>query len=82
MKIDLEIMNLSDSPSAVSHLYKIEVRQILLSGMHLSAPTRFVSGIVIFSKVSHLDRILPSFLVIGLLVFSIQLISFLSYLIF
>lgn len=82
MKIDLELMNLSDSPSAVSHLYKIEVRQVLLSRMHLSAPTRFVSGIVIFHKVSRLDRILPSIWVIGLVVFSIQLISLFSYLIF
>jgi len=82
MKIDLEIMNLSESPAAVSHLYKIEVRQVLLSRMHLSAPTRFISGIVIFNKDSRLDRILPSFLVIGMFVFSVQLISLFSYLIF
>ena len=82
MKIDLELMNLSDSPAAVSHLYKIEVRQVLLSNMHLSVPTRFISGIVIFKKVSRLDRLLPSFLVIGMFVFSVQLISLFSYLIF
>ena len=82
MKIGVEIMNLSDSSAAVTHLYKIEVLQIPQTHLTLTAPTRFVNGIVIYEKGSFLNRILPQMIMIGLVIIAIQIIAGASFLIF
>ena len=82
MKIDVEIMNLSDSAASISHLYKIEVVQIPQTRLPLTAPNRYVNGIVIFEKVSQMERLLPQMLILGLVIVSIQIIAGISYLLF
>ncbi len=82
MKIDLEIMNISGNPAAVSHMYKIEIRQIMVSRMNLTAPTQYVNGIVIFRKVNILHRLLPSIISMLLVIIAIQIAAIYSYLIF
>ncbi len=82
MKVDLELMNLAANPSAVSHVYKIEVRQIMQSRLHFTAPIQYINGIVIFEKVSLADRFLPPFINVALVFGAIEIISFYSYLIF
>ena len=82
MKVDLELMNLSANPSAVSHVYKIEVRQIMQSRLHFTAPTQYINGIVIFEKVSLAERFLPPLINIALVFAAIEIISFYSYLVF
>ena len=82
MKLDLEIMNISNNPGAASHMYKIEVRQVMVSAMHLTAPTQYVNGIVIFEKVSIINRLLPSIISMVLVIIAIQIAAIYSYLIF
>lgn len=82
MKVDLEIINLAEIPDAVSHYYKIEVLQIPYSKLHLTAPSRIVSGIVVFNKVSMLYRLLPQIIIISAALIALQLISALSMLLF
>lgn len=82
MKVDIEIANFSGNTSAVSHIYKIEILQFPQSNLHLTAPSRYVNGIVIFNKVTRFDRVLPFVLVTGLVILSLQLISILSNIIF
>ena len=82
MKIDVEIMNLSDSTASVSHLYKIEVVQIPQTRLPLTAPNRYVNGIVIFEKVSQIERLMPQMFILGMVIISIQIIAGISYLLF
>ena len=82
MKIDVEIMNLSESSAAVSHLYKIEVLQIPQTKMQFRVPSHYVNGIVIYEKLSQFERILPQLVVFGLVIVSIQIIAGVSYLLF
>ena len=82
MKVDLELMNLAENPSAVSHVYKIEVRQIMQSRLHFTAPTQYINGIVIFQKVSIADRFLPPLINVALVFGAIEIISLYCYLIF
>lgn len=82
MFIDIEIINLSESSAAVSHLYKIEVLQIPQSRLHLTAPSRFINGIVIFEKASMFKRILPQTITIGLMIVFLQIIATVTYLLF
>ncbi|MBQ6343605.1 MAG: hypothetical protein IJI41_10815 [Anaerolineaceae bacterium] len=82
MKVDIEIANFSENTSAVSHLYKIEILQFPQSNLHLTAPSHYVNGIVIFKKVTRFDRIFPFVLVTGLVILSVQLISLLSKIVF
>ncbi len=82
MKVDVELMNLSDSPAAVSHLYKIEVLQIPQSRLTLTVPNRYVNGVVIYEKMSRIERLMPQILILGLVIISIQIIAGISYLIF
>ena len=60
LKIDIEIMNLSESTAPISQLYKIEVIQVPQTRLHLSSVSRYLNGIVIFEKVSQFSRIFPS----------------------
>ena len=80
--MDIEIANFSENTSAVSHLYKIEILQFPQSNLHLTAPSHYVNGIVIFKKVTRFDRIFPFVLVTGLEILSVQLISLLSKIVF
>ena len=82
MKVDIEIANFSENTSAVSHIYKIEILQFPQSNLHLTAPSHYVNGIVIFKKVTRFDRIFPFVLVTGLVILSVQLISLLSKIVF
>ncbi|MBR6090903.1 MAG: hypothetical protein IKP86_13280 [Anaerolineaceae bacterium] len=82
MVIDVEIMNISDSAAAVSHFYKLEILQVPQSNLHLSIVSRYINGIVIFEKVSQLERILPPTIVLCMVIGVIQLIALYSYIIF
>jgi hypothetical protein len=82
MKIDVEIMNLSESAAAVSHLYKIEVLQIPQTRVPLTAPNHYVNGIVIYEKVAQIERILPQMIVVGLVILSLQIVAAISNLVF
>lgn len=82
MKIDVEIMNLSESAAAVSHLYKIEVLQIPQTRLPLTAPNHYVNGIVIYEKVAQIERILPQMIVVGLVILSLQIVAAISNLVF
>lgn len=82
MKIDIEIMNLSESTSPISQLYKIEVVQVPQTSMHLSSVSRFLNGIVMFQKVSELSRVLPSVISFILILVAVQIIAGFTYLIF
>ena len=75
MKIDLELMNLSDNMRAVTYFYKIEVLQIPMTKLPLSAPKQIINGIVVFPKLSRLEYMLPPVIMTGMLVLSIQLIA-------
>ena len=82
MKIDVEIMHLSESAAAVSHLYKIEVLQIPQTRLPLTAPNHYVNGIVIYEKVAQIERILPQMIVVGLVILSLQIVAAISNLVF
>lgn len=82
IKIDLEIINLSESPAAASHFYKIEVLQIPQTSLHFSAPNRYINGIVIFEKASKFGRVLVPVFMIALIILSIQIIAAYSSFIF
>ena len=75
MKVDLELMNLSDNVNPVSYYYKIEVLQIPMTKLPLSAPRQIINGIVVFPRLSQLESLAPSMIMFGLLVISIQLIA-------
>ncbi len=82
MRIDVELMNLSESSSPVSLLYKIEILQIPQTKMQLAAPKQQISGIVIYPKISELSRLLPASIMVILIVIVIQLVTGLSHLLF
>lgn len=82
MKVDIEIMNLSESDAAVSHLYKLEVLQVPQTKLHFSNVRRYVNGIVIFDKISQLERLFPTGLTFVLIFVAIQIIAAYTYLIF
>ncbi|MBQ6504938.1 MAG: hypothetical protein IJI57_13605 [Flexilinea sp.] len=82
MKIDIELMNLSESPAPVSQLYKIEVVQVPQTRLHLSSVSRFLNGIVMFEKVSELSRVMPSVISFVLILAAVQIIAGFTYLIF
>ncbi len=82
MKIDIEIMNLSESTAPVSQLYKIEVVQVPQTRLRLSSVSRFLNGIVMFEKVSELSRVLPSVISFVLILAAVQIIAGFTYIIF
>ena len=82
MKIDIEIMNLSESAAPISQLYKIEVVQVPQTRLHLSSVSRFLNGIVMFDKVSELSRVMPSVISFILILAAVQIIAGFTYIIF
>ena len=82
VKIDIEIMNLSESTAAFSQLYKIEVIQVPQTRLHLSSVSRYLNGIVMFEKVSEFSRILPSVISFMLILVTVQIIAGFTYIIF
>lgn len=82
MKIDIEIMNLSESTSAISQLYKIEVVQVPQISMHLSSVRRMLNGIVVFDKVSEVSRVLPAAISFIMIIAAVQLVAGYTYLLF
>ena len=82
LKIDVELMNLSENKQKVSHMYKIEVRQIMMSDLNISAPERYINGIVIFERISIMERVGPGLIVAGLAILAIHLIILLSVILF
>ena len=82
MKIDIEIMNLSESTAAISHLYKIEVVQVPQSTMRLSSVSRFLNGIVVFDKTTQWNRMYPTVIAFLLVIGAVQIIAGFTYLIF
>ena len=82
MKIDIEIMNLSESTASVSQMYKIEVIQVPQTRLHLSSVSRVLNGIVIFEKVSEISRIFPSVIAFLLIIAAVQIIAAFTYIIF
>lgn len=82
MRIDVDIMNLSESVAPLSLLYKIELLQLPQTNLQLAAPKEYISGIVIFPKASEASRILPGAVMVLLLVLVIQLLAGLSHLLF
>ena len=82
LKIDIEIMNLSESTAPISQLYKIEVIQVPQTRLHLSSVSRFLNGIVIFEKVSQFSRIFPSVLGFLMILAAVQIIAAFTYIVF
>ena len=82
LKIDIEIMNLSESTAPISQLYKIEVIQVPQTRLHLSSVSRFLNGIVIFEKVSQFSRIFPSVLGFLMILAAVQIIAGFTYIVF
>lgn len=82
MQIDVDLMNLSASSSPVSLMYKIEVLQIPQTQLPLAAPREYITGIVIYPRISLWSRIVPSALMIALVVVSLQLLAGYSHLVF
>ena len=82
MKIDIEIMNLSENNSSVSQLYKIEVLQVPQTSIRFSSVSRFLNGIVVFDKTRQFDIILPTAVSFTLIILVIQIIALYTYLIF
>lgn len=82
MKIDIEIMNLSESTAPVSQLYKIEVIQVPQTRLHLSSVSRILNGIVMFEKVSEFSRIFPSVIAFLMIIGAVQIIAAFTYIIF
>lgn len=82
MRVDVDIMNTSRSSAPVSLMYKIEIQQIPQTKLQLAAPKEYISGIVIYPKISVMSRIIPYTVVVGLIVISIQLLAGYSHYIF
>ena len=82
MQVNVELMNLSESNVPITFMYKIEVLQIPQTKLPLAAPRQFISGVVAFPKVSRLTRVLPVGIVVFMLIFAIQMLAGLSYLLF
>ncbi|MBQ6510306.1 MAG: hypothetical protein IJI07_12600 [Flexilinea sp.] len=82
LKIDLDIMNISNSSAPISLMYKIEVVQIPQTKLQLAAPKEYVNGIVIYPKISVWSRIIPYAVIIALIIISLQLLAGYSHLIF
>ena len=82
MKIDIEIINLSEDTGAISQLYKIEVVQVPQTNLHLNSVRRFLNGIVVFEKMSQLRRALPSLIGFVMILVTVQIIAGFTYLIF
>ena len=82
MKIDIEIMNLSESTAPISQMYKIEVIQVPQTRLHLSSVSRVLNGIVMFEKVSEISRIFPSVVAFLLIIAAVQIIAAFTYIIF
>ena len=82
MKIDIEIMNLSESTAPISQMYKIEVIQVPQTRLHLSSVSRYLNGIVIFEKVSQFSRIFPSVLGFLMILAAVQIIAAFTYIVF
>ena len=82
IKIDVELINLSENKQKVSHMYKIEVRQIMISDLNISAPYRYINGIVIFERVSIMERVGPGLIVAGLALLAVHLMILLSVILF
>lgn len=82
MKIDLEVMNLSEDPAPVSLLYKIEVLQIPQINLQMAAPKQYISGVVIYPKQTEVTRLVPAALMTLLILISVQLLVLLSHLLF
>ena len=82
MKIDIEIMNLSESTAPISQMYKIEVIQVPQTRLHLSSVSRVLNGIVIFEKVSEISRIFPSAIAFLMIIAAVQIIAAFTYIIF
>ena len=80
MKVDIEIMNMAESPAAMSQLYKIEVVQIPQAKMHLSNASRFLNGIVVFERVSKISRVFPPFVAFMMIIVAIQIVAAYTYL--
>ena len=82
MKIDVDIMIMSESSAPVSLMYKIEVLQIPQTKLQLAAPKEYINGIVIYPKISLMSRILPNALIIAMIIMALQLLAGYSHFIF
>ena len=75
VRIDMKIREWNSDVESFSRLYKIEIWQIPQTDQHFAAPRQSVSGIVTFSRISHLDRFIPMMEISALIILMCSLIA-------
>lgn len=82
MKLDLEILSMSENPGAASYFYKIEAIQMPQSSLPYNPHRQLINGVVTYQKFSQMDQILPLLLIFSLIIVGVLLLAGYSHLIF